>query len=132
MGEENESVRGRRDPSSLFTVEITCVCSVFGVRNKDVIGVGLEEERHSPRPRRGRGWDLDSTCHLHSGDPHSFTVRESACHENDPYSGIEGSVLRDAGDSFVEADPYTTTKEDDEAPLPEPGEGEHSYGGGAR
>ncbi|MED6188823.1 hypothetical protein PIB30_089550 [Stylosanthes scabra] len=34
MGEENESVRGRRNPSSLFAVEIACVCSVFGVGNK--------------------------------------------------------------------------------------------------
>ncbi|MED6218555.1 hypothetical protein PIB30_027768 [Stylosanthes scabra] len=34
MGEENESVRGRRDPSGLFAVEIVCVCSVFDVGNK--------------------------------------------------------------------------------------------------
>ncbi|MED6115512.1 hypothetical protein PIB30_091319 [Stylosanthes scabra] len=34
MGEENQSVQGRRDPSILFAVEIACVCSVFGVGNK--------------------------------------------------------------------------------------------------
>ncbi|MED6179853.1 hypothetical protein PIB30_004908 [Stylosanthes scabra] len=34
MGEENEFVRGRRDPSDLFDVEIACVCSVFVVVNK--------------------------------------------------------------------------------------------------
>ncbi|MED6211636.1 hypothetical protein PIB30_075651 [Stylosanthes scabra] len=34
MGEENEFVRGRRDPSGLFAVKIVCVCYVFVVGNK--------------------------------------------------------------------------------------------------
>ncbi|MED6120407.1 hypothetical protein PIB30_020599 [Stylosanthes scabra] len=34
MGEENEFVRGRRDPSGLFAVEIVFVCFVFVVVNK--------------------------------------------------------------------------------------------------
>ncbi|MED6136295.1 hypothetical protein PIB30_054732 [Stylosanthes scabra] len=34
MGEENESVRERRDPSGLFAVEIDSVCSVFDMGNK--------------------------------------------------------------------------------------------------
>ncbi|MED6161992.1 hypothetical protein PIB30_066153 [Stylosanthes scabra] len=58
-------------------------------------GRGRETEAGDPRPWRGRGWDLDSTCHIHSSDPHSFTVRGGR-------------------------PPTQTTKEDDEPSLPEP------------
>ncbi|MED6163162.1 hypothetical protein PIB30_077202 [Stylosanthes scabra] len=46
MGEENESVRGRRDPSGLFAVEIVCVFSVFDVGNKEKsYHISMEQDR---------------------------------------------------------------------------------------
>ncbi|MED6196699.1 hypothetical protein PIB30_049833 [Stylosanthes scabra] len=59
MGEENEFVRGRRDPSGLFDVEIVCVCSVFVVGNK--VQHGEENDSDLTRFRLGatHGWIRD-------------------------------------------------------------------------